>query len=66
MRVTWHRAEVKSERARTRFIDDGQRDRLRVRKQTRAGQLRAGVPGRDEECEREEPGAHVHSPPGGR
>ena len=42
-------AEIEGERARTRFVDDRQRHRLRIRKQPRARELRAGVPGRDQQ-----------------
>ena len=37
-----------------------------IRKQARAGQLRAGVPGRDEQNEGDEPRAQIHSPAAGR
>jgi ATP-dependent DNA helicase DinG len=42
------------------------RHRQRVRKKARAGELRAGKPGCDEENEREEPRAQRHSPAAGR
>ena len=58
------RAEIERECARTRFIDDRQRHCLRIRKQARTGQLRAGIPDRDQQCERDEPGAHFHSAAG--
>src|SRR5262249_40329222 len=56
MRVTWRRAGVKSERARTRFIDDGQRHGLGIRKQARS--LRRSRPvegaGRELACRADE------------
>ncbi len=46
--------------------DDRERHRLRVRQQARAGELRARIPGRDQQHEREEPQRQVHSAAAGR
>ena len=53
------RAEIEGERAGARLVDDRERHRLRVRQQARAGELRAGVPGRDQQRERDEPRAKL-------
>ena len=55
-------AEVEGERAGAGLVDDRERHGLRVRQQARAGELRARVPGGDEQDERDKPQRQVHSP----